>query len=254
MPLLRAATYGHRPGLWRQWEHSQQGRHYRERRRPPWTSSPSSPTIGTANSSRTPRHSAPPSACSRWPEPPAAPSAPNDACAAPPATPGGCAPSSRPRPAPTSDRPPTTPGHERPPGGHHEPHPPIPRPIRRLAGTLAALATALLAAATSSGRLPGQTLATLVSFFNLSLVLLGGKVAGAGDLLLAAVREGIYHRSLSVVTRDLRISLSTLRPDPGLYGAAFMVLDELFSRRHLGRWLHHGTPAGHTEISGAAAS
>jgi predicted NBD/HSP70 family sugar kinase len=106
---------------------------------------------------------------------------------------------------------------------------------------------------TRSGRLLGQTLATLVSFFNPSLVLIGGKVAEAGDLLLAAVREGVYHRSLPLATRDLQITLSTLRPDPALYGAAFMVLDELFSRQHLGRWLHQGTPAGHTEIAGAAA-
>jgi glucokinase-like ROK family protein len=107
---------------------------------------------------------------------------------------------------------------------------------------------------TRSGRLLGQNLATLVSFFNPSLVLLGGKVAGAGDLLLAVVREGIYNRSPSLATRDLRISLSTLRPDPGLYGAAFMVLDELFSRQHLGRWMHDGSPAGHIEITDAVAS
>jgi glucokinase-like ROK family protein len=107
---------------------------------------------------------------------------------------------------------------------------------------------------TRSGRLLGQTLATLVSFFNPSLVLLGGQAVTAGDVLLAAVREGVYRRSLSLATRDLRISLSGLRPDPGLYGAAYMVLDELFSRHLLGRWLHHGTPAGHTEIAEAAAS
>jgi glucokinase-like ROK family protein len=107
---------------------------------------------------------------------------------------------------------------------------------------------------TRSGRLLGQNLATLVSFFNPSLVLLGGKVAGAGDLLLAAVREGVYNRAPSQATRDLRINLSTLRPDPALYGAAYMVLDELFSRQHLGRWLHNGTPAGHTEITEAMAS
>lgn len=101
---------------------------------------------------------------------------------------------------------------------------------------------------TRSGRLIGETLASLVSFFNPSLVLLGGKVADAGDLLLAAVREGIYHGSLPLATRNLKITLSALQPDPGLYGAAFMVLDELFSRQNLGRWLHHGTPAGHTEI------
>jgi|ERR1022692_1642195 predicted NBD/HSP70 family sugar kinase len=103
---------------------------------------------------------------------------------------------------------------------------------------------------TRSGRLLGQTLAALLSFFNPSLVLLGGRVVVAGAVLLAAVREGVYRRSLSLATRDLRISLSSLNPGPGLYGAANMVLGELFSRQHLGRWLHHGTPAGHTEITG----
>lgn len=107
---------------------------------------------------------------------------------------------------------------------------------------------------TQSGRLLGRNLATLVSFFNPSLLLLGGKVAEAGDLLLATVREGIYQCSPSLATRDLRVSLSTLRPDPGLYGAAYMVLDELFSRQHLGRWLHMGTPTGHTDLAGAMAS
>ena len=83
-------------------------------------------------------------------------------------------------------------------------------------------------------------------------MLLGGGVVVAGEVLLAAVREGVYRRSLSLATRDLRISLSSLNPGPGLYGAAYMVLGELFSRQHLGRWLHYGTPAGHTEIAGPA--
>jgi predicted NBD/HSP70 family sugar kinase len=71
--------------------------------------------------------------------------------------------------------------------------------------------------------LVGQTLATLVSFFNPSLVLLGGKMVDAGDLMLAAVREGTYHGSLPLATRNLKITLSARRPDPGLYRAAFMV-------------------------------
>ncbi len=40
----------------------------------------------------------PPSACSRWRGPPAAPSAPGGGCTAPPARTGGYAPSSEPRP------------------------------------------------------------------------------------------------------------------------------------------------------------
>jgi hypothetical protein len=67
-------------------------------------------------------------------------------------------------------------------------------------------------------------------FFKPSLVLLGGRVIVAGEVLLAAVREGVYRRSLSLAIRDLRISLSSLTPDPGLRVPAYLVLDELFSR------------------------
>ena len=48
---------------------------------------------------------------------------------------------------------------------------------------------------------------------------LGGRAVVAGELLLAAVREGVYRRSLSPATRDLRISLSFLNLDPGLSAA-----------------------------------
>ncbi len=37
----------------------------------------------------------------------------------------------------------------------------------------------------------------------------------------------------------------------GLHGAALVVLDELFSRAHLGRWINQGTPASKPELSGA---
>ena len=56
----------------------------------------------------------PPGARSHWPGPPAAPSTPNARCAAPPARPGGCAPSSTPRPPAISDCPPATAGNPAP--------------------------------------------------------------------------------------------------------------------------------------------
>lgn len=105
-----------------------------------------------------------------------------------------------------------------------------------------------------SGQLVGETVATLVNFFNPSLVLLGGGVATAGDVILAAVRQAVYQRSLPLATRDLRISRSTLTPDPALTGAAHMVLDELFSRKRLGRWLPAGSPAGFPELVDEPAS
>lgn len=105
-----------------------------------------------------------------------------------------------------------------------------------------------------SGQLVGETVAALVNFFNPSLVLLGGGVALAGDMMLAAVRQAVYRRSLPLATRDLRIQRSTLSPDPGLPGAAHMVLDELFSRERLGRWLPAGSPYGLPEIADEPAA
>lgn len=92
----------------------------------------------------------------------------------------------------------------------------------------------------TAGRLVGETLATLVNFFNPSLVLLGGEVAQDGDLLLANVRETVYRRSLPLATRNLRILRSPVSPDRGLLGTIAMVTDELFGREHLARWPAYG--------------
>ena len=100
-----------------------------------------------------------------------------------------------------------------------------------------------------AGRLVGETLAALVSFFNPSSVLLGGRLGISGDLLLAAVRQAVYRRSLPLATRDLRIVRSELGDRAGLMGAGFMVLDELFSRERLGRWIQGGSPAGRPELT-----
>ena len=80
-----------------------------------------------------------------------------------------------------------------------------------------------------SGHLVGAMLASVVNFFNPSLVVIGGGVAGAGDQLLAAVREAVYRRSLPLATRDLLILPSALGGRTGIIGAAAMVADELFS-------------------------
>lgn len=95
-----------------------------------------------------------------------------------------------------------------------------------------------------SGRLVGNVLATLVSFYNPSLVLIGGSVTTAGDLLLAAIREAVYRRSLPLATRDLQIAYAGLGERAGLVGATYMVIDELFSRENLPTWLHVGSPVG----------
>ncbi len=110
-----------------------------------------------------------------------------------------------------------------------------------------AAARALLARA---GRLVGTTMATLVSFYNPGLVVLGGGVASAGDYVLAAIRESVYRRSLPLATRTLRIEPSSLGRTGELVGAIHLTLDELFGPARLARWLPEGTPAGRPGLAG----
>jgi glucokinase-like ROK family protein len=99
-----------------------------------------------------------------------------------------------------------------------------------------------------SGRLIGEMLATLVNFYNPSLVLLGGGVTSSGDLFLATIRQTVYRRSLPLATRDLRLALSPLHEEAGLLGAGHMVLDELFSAQRLAAWLGARSPVGVPEL------
>ncbi len=86
----------------------------------------------------------------------------------------------------------------------------------------------------AAGRRIGSMLASVVNFFNPSLIVVGGGVAAAGDVLLASIRQTVYGRSLPLATRDLLIQRSALGSVGGVTGAAVMVLDELFSPASLG--------------------
>jgi glucokinase-like ROK family protein len=97
---------------------------------------------------------------------------------------------------------------------------------------------------TDAGRLVGHMLASVVNFFNPSLVVIGGGVAGAGDQLLATIRETVYRRSLPLATRELVVKRSALGDRAGVVGAAAIVTDELFRPSHLTQWLGVGTPNG----------
>jgi glucokinase-like ROK family protein len=75
----------------------------------------------------------------------------------------------------------------------------------------------------------GQVLASLVSFFNPGLVVIGGGVAGLGHQLLAEVRSVVYRRSLPLATGNLPIVLSELGGAAGVIGAARLVSDSVLS-------------------------
>lgn len=80
-----------------------------------------------------------------------------------------------------------------------------------------------------AGRELGEVLAGAVSMFNPSLVVIGGMVAQAGEMLLAGVRESVYRRSLPLATENLRIVASRTGSTAGARGAAAMVTRHLLS-------------------------
>ena len=97
-------------------------------------------------------------------------------------------------------------------------------------GTAAAAGdAAAVALVRGGGRRLGLALATLVSFFNPGLVVLGGGVAGLGHPLLAEIRSVVYRRSLPLATGNLPIVLSELGDTAGVIGAARLVSDSVFS-------------------------
>jgi len=80
-----------------------------------------------------------------------------------------------------------------------------------------------------SGRRVGQVLASLVSFFNPGMIVIGGGVTGLGHALLAEIRGVTYRRSLPLATGNLPIVLSELGDEGGVIGAARMVSGAIYS-------------------------
>jgi predicted NBD/HSP70 family sugar kinase len=111
---------------------------------------------------------------------------------------------------------------------------------------------------TFSARKVGMVLAALVNFHNPSLILLGGSIARAHPLFLSTVRNVVFGRSDSLATRDLEISVAAIRPNAGLKGAAFLVVDALFEPAYLRQWLPTGSPVSTSDggalVDAAAAA
>jgi glucokinase-like ROK family protein len=101
----------------------------------------------------------------------------------------------------------------------------------------------------SAGRRVGHMLASVVNFFNPSLIIIGGGVAQSGDQLLASIRETVYRRSLPLATRELLIQRSSLGLLGGVNGTSALVVDQLFARESIQRWLPAGLPAGMPEVA-----
>jgi glucokinase-like ROK family protein len=75
------------------------------------------------------------------------------------------------------------------------------------------------------GRRVGGVLASLVSFINPSMIVIGGGLAGLGHVLLAEIRSVVYRRSLPLATGNLPVVMSELGPRAGVVGAALLASD-----------------------------
>src|SRR4051794_15553104 len=71
------------------------------------------------------------------------------------------------------------------------------------------------------GRRLGHVVASLVSFLNPGMVVIGGGVSRFGHQLLAEIRSAVYRRSLPLATGNLPIVLSELGDLAGVIGAAW---------------------------------
>jgi len=85
-----------------------------------------------------------------------------------------------------------------------------------------------------AGQTIGEVASDVVSLLNPSLIVVGGTLARAGEFLLSGVRELVYQRCLPLATRDLQIVLADPHRDSALFGAAHLVLEDVFSRTRVG--------------------
>ncbi|BCT74734.1 sugar kinase [Sinomonas cyclohexanicum] len=80
-----------------------------------------------------------------------------------------------------------------------------------------------------AGRDLGDVLAVCVNLLNPSVIVIGGRVAAAGEQLMAGVREVVYSRSLPLATARLRIVQSMAADQAGVLGASRLVVDHVLS-------------------------
>ncbi len=75
----------------------------------------------------------------------------------------------------------------------------------------------------------GIGIATLVNLFNPSVVILGGELMEAEELILARIDAHVRARSLKVSSAALRLVSSSFHADAALIGAATIAFDALFT-------------------------
>ena len=78
-----------------------------------------------------------------------------------------------------------------------------------------------------AGRALGIAVASLAMSLNIELYVIGGSVAGAGDLVLDAARATVPEYSFKAVSNKVRITASNLGEDAPILGGAFLARRQL---------------------------
>lgn len=124
-------------------------------------------------------------------------------------------------------------GREALAAAHEHPGSALGRALAEGRGVTGALVTDLahdgdptsLAVVRRAGRHLGVGIASLVNIFNPSVVVVGGGVIAAGDLLLDPAREVLLERALSPSKETARIVPARFGAESGMLGAATLALD-----------------------------
>ncbi|HOV63811.1 MAG TPA: ROK family transcriptional regulator [Spirochaetia bacterium] len=80
-----------------------------------------------------------------------------------------------------------------------------------------------------SGLILGTALGKIIMFFDPSIVIIGGGLAGFGPYFLSFIREGILRQSLPWIDPELIIQESSFGDKSGVYGSIILCIDELFT-------------------------
>lgn len=89
----------------------------------------------------------------------------------------------------------------------------------------------------ASGTTIGEILISAVNILNPELIIVGGEIGKAHEMLLASIRSVVYQRSLPLATRRLRIVSSRLDDQAGMIGAALMAVENSLDPINIDRML-----------------
>ena len=93
-----------------------------------------------------------------------------------------------------------------------------------------------------AGSYLGIALANLINLFNPGLIILGGELSAAGDLLLDTVHQSVTQRAMPKAASEATITISQLGDNAVAMGAATLVIYHAFQPSNLTNTLKGDSP------------